>query len=108
MARFYRKVASAALGDGKARKQGARQIDVLYLADVQAPGASPRLRCRIYADPDKMDSVKKALKGVYKDQVDVVELEEDELVAAALAIRPPKPAPGAGEKEAAAEAAPQA
>lgn len=90
MARFYRKVASAALGDAKARRVGARQVDFVYLGDVQAPGATPRLRCRIYADPDKMDTVKKAIKSVYKDQADVVEIEEDELTVLAQVLRPPK------------------
>lgn len=100
MARFYRKVASAALGDEKARRAGRRQIDFVYLVDVQAPGGTPRLRCRIEADPDKMDMVKKALKSVYKDQVDVVEVETSELREAALLLRPPKQNERSSEKDA--------
>ena len=90
MARFYRKVSSSALGDKKARQKGVRQIDFVYLVDVQAEGAEPRLRCRIYSDPDQMDLIKKALKGSFTDWVDIVEIQEDELQMLAAELRPPE------------------
>ena len=90
MSRFYRKVAAAALGDSGARKSGMRQIDFVYLVDVPAEGALPRMRCRIYADPDKMDAVKKALKSSFQEAIDVVELPEDDLLPIAQILRPPE------------------
>lgn len=89
MSRFYRKAAAAALGDAGARKSGMRQIDFVYLIDVPAEGALPRMRCRIYADPDKMDAVKKALKSSFQEAIDVVELPEDDLLPIAQVLRPP-------------------
>lgn len=88
MARFYRKAAAAALGDKGARRVGARQIDFVYLVDVPAEGALPRLKCRIYADPDKMDAVKKALKSSFHDAIDVLEMKEDDLLPLAKILRP--------------------
>ena len=87
MARFFRKVASATTIDPKARKQGVGQIDFVYLGSVPQPRAMPRISCLIYADPDKMDSVKRALKGTF-DDLDVVEHEEDPLLAVAEALKP--------------------
>lgn len=88
MARFYRKVSAAALGDKGARKIGARQVDFVYLVDVPAEGALPRMRCRIYADPDKMDAVKKALKSSFQEGLDVIELPDDDLLPVARMLRP--------------------
>jgi hypothetical protein len=88
MVRFYRKISTAALGDKKAREKGMRQIDFVYLVDAQSEGATPRMRCRIYADPDQMDAVKKALKSSFTDWVDVMEVEEDELRMLAEQLRP--------------------
>lgn len=90
MARFYRKISSAATGDAGARKIGARQIDFVYLAEGIQEGAPPRLRCFIYADPDQMDTIKRALKSTFHSNVDVIEVEDDELQKLALTLRPPE------------------
>lgn len=104
MARFYRKAAAAALGDKGARRVGARQIDFVYLVDVPAEGALPRLKCRIYADPDKMDAVKKALKSSFHDAIDVLEMKEDDLLPLAKILRPEE---GSLPEESEAEFAPE-
>jgi hypothetical protein len=74
MTRFYRKVASAALGDKDMRKQGMRQIDIIYLAEARRQGSLPEMRFLVYCDPDKMDAVKRALKNAFSEQADVLEL----------------------------------
>jgi len=86
MARFWRKVASATTVDPKARKQGIGQMDLLYLVTVPEPKAMPHLSCLIYADPDKMDAVKRALKQTFED-VDVIELDNDPMIPVASALR---------------------
>jgi hypothetical protein len=87
MAKFWRKVASAAQGDAKARKMGARQLDFVYHVTVPAPGATPEMKCLIYADPDKMDGVKRSIKQVFDGTADVLELEEDPLGQLAQVLR---------------------
>lgn len=88
-AAFLRKAASAATADEKTRRTGQRQIDVLYLATVPAEGADPRITFRIYADPDRIDAVKRAVKQVYPAcEVNPVPAEEDELLALAEQYRP--------------------
>lgn len=77
MSRFYRKAASAALGDKDARKQGMRQIDIVYMAEARREGSLPELRFLIYCDQDKMDAVKRALKNAFSDQADVLEIPPD-------------------------------
>lgn len=88
-AQFLRKVASAATADEKTRRTGKRQIDILYLATVPAEGAEPQISFRIYADPDRIDAVKRAIKQVYKAcEVNPVPEEEDELLALAEHYKP--------------------
>jgi len=87
MARFWRKVASATTIDPKARKTGQGQLDLVYLATVSEPKAMPRLSCLIYADPERMDAIKRAIKQTFED-VDVLELEEDPLLPVAAQLRP--------------------
>lgn len=90
MARFYRKVSSAALGDKDARKEGMRQIDIVYLAEARRQGSLPELRFLVYCDPDKMDAVKRALKNAFSDQADVMELppEHDPMRELAALLHP--------------------
>lgn len=87
MARFFRKVASATTTDAKARKEGIGQVDFVYLGTVPQPKAMPKISCLIYADPDKMDAVKRAIKGTF-DDIDVIEHEEDPLAPVAEALKP--------------------
>lgn len=87
MARFWRKVASATTSDPKARKEGIGQVDFVYMGVVPKPKAMPRLSCFIYADPDKMDAVKRALKSTYED-LEIVEHKVDPLLQVADALRP--------------------
>lgn len=77
-ASFWAKVASATTSDPKARSQGLGQIDFKYLATVDAPRSMPKVRCFIYADPERIEVVKKALKTVYED-ISIIELSEDPL-----------------------------
>lgn len=91
MQRFYRKVASAAMDEGGKRQVGERQIDIVYLAEVPAGGhAEPQIRFLIYADPDKMDAVKRSLKQAFDDMADVTEPKHDPLWEIAEQLRPPK------------------
>lgn len=87
MARFWRKVASATTSDPKARKEGIGQIDFVYMGVVPKPKAMPRVSCFIYADKDKMDAVKRALKSTYED-LEIVEHKEDPLAPVAEALKP--------------------
>jgi len=87
-ASFLRKVASSATSDAKTRRSGQRQVDIVYLATVPAPGAEPEIRFRIYGDPDRMDAIKRAVKQVYKGTCEVNPLKEDELIELAQAFRP--------------------
>jgi hypothetical protein len=87
MARFWRKVASATTSDPKVRKTGIGQIDFVYMGVVPKPKAMPRVSCFIYADPDKMDAVKRALKSTYED-LEIVEHKEDPLSPVAEGLKP--------------------
>lgn len=95
MRRFYKKAASAALGGPAERKTGVRQIDFVFHGEVQSSGASTLLRCLIYADEDKMDSVKRAIKNSYEGRIEVSELpaKDDPMAKIAAELRPPEPAP---------------
>ena len=87
MKRFWKKMGNVAVSDPKTRKTGAGQIDVVYIITVPAPKAMPVLKCLVYADPDKMDAVKRALKQVFDAQSDVLEISEDPLAEYADALR---------------------
>ena len=87
MKRFWKKMAKVAHTDSKGRKTGVGQIDLVYYITVPGPKAMPVLKCLIYADPDKMDAVKRAIKQVFDAQSDVLELAEDPLDKYADAIR---------------------
>jgi hypothetical protein len=88
MEKFYRKVAmQAAHGDATTRKQGLRQLDVIYLIEV--PGSTPELRYLIYSDPDRMDIVKRSVKQVFDGIADVIELKHDPIAEIAAQLRPP-------------------
>jgi hypothetical protein len=90
MAKFLRKVSSAALGDKKSRQAGLRQIDIVYYTEVKRQGSLPTLRYFIYADEDKMDSVKRAVKNAFEGQANVIEIqpEDDPLADVAERLRP--------------------
>lgn len=85
-ASFWAKVASVTTSDPQARAQGAGQIDFKYIATVDAPRSMPRLRCFIYADPERMEVIKKSLKTVYED-ISIVEVNEDPLAASIAQLR---------------------
>ena len=87
-ASFLRKVASSAMADAKTRRAGQRQLDIVYLASAPSPGAEPVIRFRIYADPDRMDAIKRAIKQVYKGTCEVNPIKEDELLELAQRLRP--------------------
>lgn len=93
MKRFYRKVASAAAADKKARKLGIGQIDVVYLAEIPRGAIQPEIRFLIYADAQQMDKVKRAVKQAFDGNVDVYEPQHDPLAEIAAELRPPKPEP---------------
>lgn len=79
MKRFWKKMGKVAATDTKGRKEGAGQIDVVYLATVPGEKAMPVIKCLIYADPDKMDAIKRSAKQVFDAQSDIMELSEDPL-----------------------------
>lgn len=89
MAKFWRKVYSNTTRDNSSRKQGVGQVDFVYLTTVAAPGSMPQTSFLIYSDPEKMDYVKRAIKGQFRD-CDVIEHEEDPLVHIAEAVKPKK------------------
>jgi hypothetical protein len=91
MQRFYRKVVNAAAGDARDRRSGHRQVDVVYFAEVRAGEAMPYLRFLVYADADRMLSVKRSLKTVFDGMATVRELAADADPMRALAdeLRPP-------------------
>lgn len=86
MRRFWKKVAKAVHTDASGRKAGRGQIDLVYYVTVPGPKAAPVVNCLIYADPDKMDAVKRAIKQVFDAQSDIVELDHDPLAAPAALI----------------------
>lgn len=90
MRRFWKKVAKAVETDASGRKAGRGQIDLVYYVTVPGPKASPVINCLIYADPDKMDAVKRAVKQVFDAQSDVLELDHDPLAEPAALINQEK------------------
>jgi hypothetical protein len=92
-ARALRKVASAALGGSKERRKGLRQFDLIYMFEVPMGKTEPIGRFLMYCDPDKMDSVKRAIKQTYGQVAAVQELkaDQDPMAEIAAALRPPPP-----------------
>jgi hypothetical protein len=92
MQKFYAKAVTATQGDPKARAQGLRQIDIVYLAEVKPEHTMADIRFLIYVDEDKMDAVKRSLKQVYEGMAHVLEIpaEHDPMEEIAMQLRPPK------------------
>ena len=95
MQKFYRKAVSAASGDPKERKQGLKQMDIVYLAECPEGQTMPVIRFLIYVDEDKMDAVKRSLKQVFDGLADVMELapNHDPMAEIAAQLKPPPPPP---------------
>jgi hypothetical protein len=92
MQKFYSKAVTATQGDPKARKLGMRQIDIVYLAEVQLEHTMADIRFLVYVDEDKMDAVKRALKQVFDGMAHVLEItaEHDPMEKIAAQLRPPQ------------------
>lgn len=97
MPTIYRKIAQAASGDKKTREVGLRQVDIIYLAERASHGGEPELRFLVYADPDRMDAVKRAIRNAFDGMADVVEVKGDPLAPLISGLRPESPEQAAGE-----------
>jgi hypothetical protein len=95
MARALRTIAHAAMGDKKARRTGMRQIDIVYMFEVPKGKMEAIGRYLLYCDPDKMDTVRRAIKQTYGQVAAVQEIsaDDDPMAEIAAALRPPAPRP---------------
>lgn len=68
MQNFYRKVKEATSADPGLRREGKRQIDVLYLVEVPAGQITPVLSFYLVCDPDRASIVKRSLRSAFAGQ----------------------------------------
>lgn len=88
MTRFWRQVEKITRVDSKARQRGEGQIDLTFIAERSHPDSEPELLCLISADPDKIDTIRRASKQVYNDMSEISLDREKKLEAIAAHLKP--------------------
>jgi hypothetical protein len=68
MQNFYRKVKDATSADNSLRREGKRQIDILYLVAVPEGQLTPVMTTYIVCDPDKASIIKRSLRSAFAGQ----------------------------------------
>lgn len=86
----WRSLSSSATSDKSERKRGERQVSAVYWASVPEGKETPELRFLLYVDPDRMDKVKKSIRQSFENQAEIIEHQEDPLLAIAKEMRPPE------------------
>lgn len=75
MQNFYRKVKDATSADPGLRREGKRQLEILYVAETPPGSIAPTLSCYIVCDPDKASIVKRSLRSAFNGQASFSEVK---------------------------------